>query len=155
MFVFIPKSYATIWCFTGGSFLKTSLPSRISTFAPSPFTMVHSGESLPSGSQSNAAFGVTSFTKSDPAIGGALFARATAASTSSSLVMHACIAPRERRCFVSARVSTPWMPGIFHFARYAFRSPVERQLLGIAESSSITKPRTWTALLSSSSAFTP
>ena len=32
-------------------------------------------------------------------------------------VRQPCIAPRERRCFVSARVSMPWMPGMFHFLR--------------------------------------
>jgi hypothetical protein len=60
----------------GGSFLNTSFPSRISTPLPSPFTMVHSGESVSAGSQSKALAGVTSFTKSLPAIGGADFARA-------------------------------------------------------------------------------
>lgn len=45
--------------------------------------------------------------------GRAFLAASTACSGVISVVMTDCIAPRVRRCFVNARVSMPWIPGIF------------------------------------------
>ncbi len=54
----------------------------------------------------------TSFTKSEPAIGGASLAFWTASSAVSSVVMHERMAPAVRRCLVSARVSMSSIPMI-------------------------------------------
>jgi hypothetical protein len=72
-----------------------------------------------------------------------------------SLLIPTRIAPRSRRCRVSARVSTPLMPTTPWRTSSSSRLPVARQLAGRRAGSRTTKPATHILRLSSSSPLTP
>ena len=88
-----------------------------------------------------------------------LSAATTCASSASgsviSLLIPTRMAPRSRRCRVSARVSMPLIPTTPCCTSSSSRLPVERQLAGRRAGSRTTKPATHIRLLSSSSPFTP
>ena len=69
--------------------------------------------------------------------------------------MPARMAPRSRRCRVSARVSMPLIPTTPWATSASSRLPVARQLDGLLAGSRTTNPATHIRELSSSSPFTP
>ena len=81
--------------------------------------------------------------------------RASSSSAPSSLLMPARMAPRSRRCRVSARVSMPLIPTTPWATSSSSRLPVARQFAGRRAGSRTTKPATHIRRLSSSSPLTP
>ena len=72
-----------------------------------------------------------------------------------SAQMQAFIVPQSRRMAVRRRVSTPQMPGMSAFCRYAPSVPSMRKLEGVSHSSRMTQPKAWTPSLSKSAVIRP
>ena len=98
----------------------------------------------------------TSLASSDPDISADARTRASSAWASFSVLeMPTRMAPRSRRCRVSARVSTPLIPTTPWARSWSSRVCAERQLEGIRAGSRTTYPLTQIRSDSGSSSFMP
>ena len=111
---------------------------------------------VPSGGLTTYSRGVlTSLARSAPVIGGLASTRSSSSRGSAPTPMPARIAPRSRRCRVSALVPGTAMPVTPRAASSSCRLRRDRQFEAIRAGSRTTNPATQTRRDSGSSSFTP